>query len=202
MYVPKAFAADGESVAWDVMAEHDFALLIGSDLVATHLPVVADCEHRRLLCHVARANDHWQRLDGQRALIVFQGPHGYVSPRWYATSPAVPTWNYVAVHVTGAVRALHDEAALRDVLARLTRRYEGGGPWRMADQPESFMAGMLRGIVGLEIAIDKIETKFKLSQNRSREDRERVIAMLEATGRAADKDLATAMRRVMVASSG
>lgn len=119
-------------------------------------------------------------------------PHGYVSPRCYGAAPAVPTWNYVAVHVHGRARVVRDKARLVELVDALSRRYEGDGPWSVAGLPERFLAGMVEGIVGLEIDIERIDAKFKLSQNRPPADRRNVIAELERGGDAA---LAAAMRR-------
>ena len=113
---------------------------------------------------------------------MFGGPHAYISPRWYASGPAVPTWNYADVHAYGAVRLIDDADWLRDLLRRLSQRHESGSetPWRMEDQPADYMSGMLRGIVGFEISVTRLEGKFKLSQNRPAADRPRIIAALEA----------------------
>ena len=194
MYVPRHFAEDDPDRLAALIAAHDFATLFtdgSGGPFATHLPLLLDRTRGprgTLIGHVARANPHWKSFDGRRALAVFAGPHAYVSPRWYASQPAVPTWNYVAVHATGAVRAVEDPAALRATMDALARRYEGEGRWTIAGQPTKFVDGMLRGIVGLELAIETLEGKAKLSQNRSAADREGVIAAL------GDHPLAAAMR--------
>lgn len=194
MYVPKAFAEDDPDRLAALIEAHDFATLFtdGPDgPFATHLPLLLDRARGprgTLIGHVARANPHWKSFDGRRGLAVFAGPHAYVSPRWYASQPAVPTWNYIAVHATGRVRAVEDPAALRATMDALARRYEGEGPWTIAGLPEKFTDGMMRGIVGLEFAIEALEGKAKLSQNRSAADRAGVIAAL------GDHELAAAMR--------
>ena len=132
----------------------------------------------RLLGHVARANAQWQALQqAEHVVALFEGPHGYVSPSWYANHPAVPTWNYAVVHAHGKVLPL-DEAGLRELLARLSATYEAGGPspWRMQDLPEEFVARMLGVIAGFALEVDRLEGKFKLSQNRPGDDAERVAA--------------------------
>ncbi|MBL8702283.1 MAG: FMN-binding negative transcriptional regulator [Alphaproteobacteria bacterium] len=202
MYVPPHFNAPEPSAAHDVIDANPFALLVsagGADLAGTHLPL--DLDRARgpqgtLIGHMARANDHWRALDGAATLAIFSGPHAYVSPRWYAGGPAVPTWNYVAVHVYGRARVVETPDRLREILAALTRRYEGDGPWRMGELPEKFLDAMVRGIVGIEIEVARIEAKFKLSQNRSAADRDGVAAALEATGDAGDAALAATMRRL------
>jgi len=200
MYVPQHFAGDPAAIE-EVVATHDFALLVTTGPggpEATHLPLLLDRsrgEHGVLLGHLARANPHAEAIDGREALAIFSGPHAYVSPRWYAAAPAVPTWNYVAVHVHGRARVLRDKERLAELVDRLSRRYEGDTPWTVAGLPERFLAGMVDAIVGLEIDVARIEAKFKLSQNRPPADRRNVIAELERGGAPGDVALAAAMRR-------
>src|SRR5437899_3081762 len=129
MYIPTAFRADDRAALYDLIERHGFGTLvtvIDGLPFATHLPFLIDRERGVLLGHVARANPHGRALDGPgESLAIFQGPHGYVSPSWYLTAPAVPTWNYAAVHVYGVPRPF-DEARLLDLLARLVRKYESG----------------------------------------------------------------------------
>jgi len=187
MYVPKAFREHDVARLHGFLRAWSFALLV-TDLdgvpTATHLPFVLDAEgtaQGRLIGHVARANPHWQAFDGTRqALAVFSGPHAYVSPTWYATSPAVPTWNYAAIHAYGRPRILEGTEATRDVVERLVREHDAA--WRLADQPAEFVAGMLRGIVAFELPIDRLEGKMKLSQNRPAADRPGVVRALRAGG--------------------
>ena len=118
-------------------------------------------------------------------LTIFHGPHAYISPSWYASGPSVPTWNYVDVHAYGTVRLVEDADWLRQLLRRLSERHEARSPvpWRMQDLPETYLKGMLKGIIGLDIAVTRLEGKYKLSQNRPAADRPRVIAALEAPER-------------------
>jgi len=127
---------------------------------------------------VARPNPQWQTFDGSRqALAVFSGPHAYVSPTWFA-APAVPTWNYAAVHAYGCPRVLEGAAATRDTVERLVREHDTA--WRLDAQPAEFVAGMLRGIVAFEMPIERLEGKLKLSQNRPASDRPGVVRALRA----------------------
>ena len=201
MYVPAAFAEARPEVLADFIAANAFAALVTNGpggLVASHVPLLHDAARGTLLGHVARANPQGADLvDGSEALAIFTGPHAYVSPRWYAKSPAVPTWNYTAVHAYGRVRRVEEPEALGRLVAALSNVYEAGvkRPWRAEDMPEAFIKGMLKAIVGFELTITRLEGKYKLSQNRAPEDRAGVVEGLEATGRAGDAELAALMRR-------
>lgn len=206
MYIPAHFAQADRDALFDLIEAHAFGLLIsgsgkageGAGLIASHVPFLLDRpgrdktagEHGTLLCHLAAANDQVAALDGQDVLCIFQGPHGYVSPNWYAKKPAVPTWNYMVVHAYGRARISRDAAELRGIVDRLSKIYEGPDGWQLDDEPESFFAGMVRGIVGIEIPVTKLEGKFKLGQNRPLPDVEGVIANLRRLG--GDENLALA----------
>jgi transcriptional regulator len=154
----------------------------------------------RLLGHVARANAQWQALEGaDHVLAVFQGPHAYISPSWYEQHPSVPTWNYAAVHASGRAR-LMDEAELHELLMRLSSTYEAGreNAWRMSDLPAAYVDSMLKMIVGFELVVERLEGKFKLSQNRPAEVA-RVIAALEREG---ETGVAALMRAAAPAAKG
>jgi transcriptional regulator len=185
MYVPAAFKVEDRSVLYDFIERYSFATLITTAEgipFASHLPLLLDRERDVLLGHLARANPHWRGFDGtQEGLVIFSGPHAYISPSWYATSPAVPTWNYAAVHVYGAPRLFDDPESLRGLLVRLVNRYEAGSdrPWQY-DLPENYRQRMERAVVGLEVPVARIEGKFKLGQNRSAEDRQGMLARLKA----------------------
>jgi transcriptional regulator len=198
MYIPTAFRADDRAALYDLIDRHGFGTLVtvldGAPF-ATHLPFLLDRARGVLLGHVARANPHAAALAGAEALAIFQGPHAYVSPSWYTTGPAVPTWNYAAVHVYGTASLL-DEPRLLDLLHRLVGQYESGRqrPWAM-DLPADYRQKMLRGIVGFEVPLGRVEGKFKLSQNRPAEDRAGVIGALAAGG-AEERALAEFMARL------
>jgi transcriptional regulator len=199
MYIPDAFAVADEATLAEFIAGHGFATLVtaGPDgPLASHVPVIHEPARKVLRLHVAAANPHARAADGERALVIFAGPHGYVSPSWYATHPAVPTWNYAAVHVSGPMRRIARPERLRALLAELVAAYEPrGSSWKMGELPEDYMAKMLAGIVGFEIAIERVEGKFKLSQNRDAADRRRVIAALADSPQADDRALAEFMAR-------
>jgi transcriptional regulator len=182
MYIPSHFRESDERVLAEFIDAHSFGTLVTIERglpFASHVPFLYDREGHTLHAHLARANPQWQQIaDNAEVLVIFQGPHGYVSPTWYA-KPGVPTWNYTAVHVYGRARAVDDAAATGRHVEKLAARFERGSaaPWVPEYDPR-----MLAGIVGIEIAIREIQGKFKVSQNRSAEDRTRVAARLEARG--------------------
>ncbi len=183
MYIPAAFKVEDRSLLYDFIERYSFATLITTAEgipFASHLPLLLDREREVLLGNLARANPHWQSFDGMHeGLIIFSGPHAYISPSWYATSPAVPTWNYAAVHVYGTPRLLEADQ-LSGLLARLVSHYEAGNerPWQY-DLPEDYRQRMERAVVGVEVPITRIEGKFKLGQNRTVEDRRGMLTRLK-----------------------
>ncbi len=188
MYVPPSFAVSNEKTLELFIERYDFATLTISSsagLVASHLPIMLrrSAEKPVLIGHVARANNQWRQFDGHaEALAIFHGPHAYVSPTWYATSPAVPTWNYAAVHVYGKPRAREERdftaVALRDLVAR--HESSRAKPWRIEDLAGDLYEKLAKAIVAFEMPIDRIEGKFKLGQNRSQDDRLGVLQGLDA----------------------
>ena len=198
-YVPGHFRVDDAATLEHFVAQNGFATLVSTGpegLWTSHVPLLVGRGgdgRLRLEGHMARANAHWESLESAaEVLAIFEGPHAYVSPSWYAHHPSVPTWNYAVVHARGKARLVEPEA-LPALLARLTRKYEEGrpAPWRMEDLPAEFTPKLLAAIVGFEIAVERLEGKFKLSQNRRPADLEGVIAALEGEGQEA---LAALMR--------
>ena len=200
VYLPPHFTETDETVLLTHIERYDFGLLITQrdELIASQVPFLAERRDGKLylLGHLARPNPQCAALDGGEALAIFTGPHAYISPSWYATGPAVPTWNYASVHAYGVARAIADKDWLNDLLRRLSERHEARepAPWRMQDQPAPFLDGMLGGIIGFEIAVSRLEGKFKLSQNRPATDRPRIVAALEARDDAESDGVARLMR--------
>lgn len=190
MYVPSHFREDRPEVLHAIIEENSFATLVSTTpdgLVATHIPFLLDRSAGplgTLRAHVARANRHWTQVAQSEALVIFLGSHSYVSPSWYASSDRVPTWNYVAVHAYGTPRLIEDGAELRALVAATVTRYESAfeRPWDMSSIEEAKLGGLLRGIVGFEIPIQRMDGKRKLGQNRSRADREGMVGGLRAHG--------------------
>ena len=155
----------------------------------------------RLIAHVARANPVWQQIrDDSPVLVIFRAEQAYISPSWYPskheTHEQVPTWNYRVVHAHGRISVRDDEKFVRGVVGRLTRRHEASNnaeaPWKMSDAPPDYLQRMLGAIVGLEITVDRLEAKFKLSQNKQQRDRLGAVQALEQRGQL---DLARSMRQ-------
>jgi len=200
MYTPAHFAEERPEALHQLICQYPLGLLCRQGpqgLDADHLPFLLDAErgpHGTLVAHVARANALWREVPpggAVNALVVFRGQHGYISPNWYPskheTHRAVPTWNYEAVHVHGRLTVHDDERHVRGVVARLTRRHEATEPrpWKMGDAPADYLNEMLRAIVGIELAITRIEGKRKLSQNRTAPDRDGAVAALRERGHGA-----------------
>lgn len=200
MYVPRFNAADDPDQLRELVTAVGVAWVItaaeGGAPDATLLPIVWRAD--TVIAHFAKANDHWQRIaDGQQVLLVVTGPDAYVSPRWYAAKQehgrVVPTWNYSAVELRGTASVHHDSEWLNHAVSTLTDVHEAGADpaWRVTDAPDAYVAGQLRGIVGLEVAVTSVTGKRKLSQNRSAADRAGVVAGLLAEG--GDRRVAEAM---------
>ena len=200
MYLPTDFEETDPQRIAALIEANPFGMLIttadGAPFV-THLPFlyeVADDTQGRLLGHVAKANPQWRHFAaGQEVLTVFQGPHAYVSPAWYA-SPGVPTWNYAVVHLRGRPRLIESAAALEALLERLTHAHEAAQtePWK-ANLNGKRRDQLFNMIVGFEIEVTEIQAKFKLSQNRSVTDRQRVIQALSQSDRPTDHAVAQLM---------
>ncbi|HEY7346728.1 MAG TPA: FMN-binding negative transcriptional regulator [Ktedonobacterales bacterium] len=187
MYIPPAFREDDLAALHALMREYSFAVVVtqqASVPIATHLPLLLESErgpYGTLLGHMARANAQWSGFTGeQEALVIFQGPHAYITPSWYEPGLHVPTWNYATVHAYGKPRVMKDQAALIRLLHASVQTYEAGfaQPWKL-ELPTDFFLSKLKGIVGFEMEITRLEGKFKLSQNRSETERERVAAELK-----------------------
>ena len=187
LYVPRSNAVDDEQEIRDMVAGIGTAQLVtvGAEgyPLATLLPIVWDGD--TVIAHMARANAHWKQIEPDTpALLVVTGPQAYISPSWYLSKAehgkVVPTWNYSVVQLSGRARVHDDADWLRTAVDTLTELHEAGrsAPWSSSDAPEEFIHGQLRAIVGVEIAVERVVAKAKLSQNRSEADREGVVAGL------------------------
>lgn len=205
MYNPASFAVTDPDTLRRFIAGHGFATLItapGGVPFASHLPLLLegdDSPQGRLIGHMARANPQWRDAEGMPALAVFHGPHVYISPAWYQVQNAVPTWNYVAVHVTGTLRLVEDRDRLRSIVERTVHVYESGRdqPWDVGEPDAAFIDGLLGAIVGFTIEIKQIEGKWKLGQNHDAARRERVVEALRAEGGEDRREIAALMEETL-----
>lgn len=191
MYLPKHFEQHDPAALDGLMRDHPLASLVSwqdGAPTADHVPLEFDAATQTLRGHVARANPLW-RLSGQPVLAIFQGPQTYVTPSWYPskaqTHQVVPTWNYAVVHAHGTLQAVEDAPWLHALVSRLTGHHEStrNAPWAVTDAPDAYIQTMLRAIVGIEIPVDRLVGKWKVSQNRSAADRAGVVQGLTAIGR-------------------
>lgn len=204
MYIPAHFAETRPEELTRIIRAHPLGMLVtqcNGGLDADHIPFEYDAgvePHGLLTAHVARANPLWQRCpSGTQVMVVFRGAEAYISPSWYPskheTHRQVPTWNYEVVHAHGMLTVRDDERFVRGVVGRLTKRHEAveAVPWKMSDAAPDYIDGLLRNIVGIEIAITSLVGKVKLSQNKEQRDRLAAADTLEARGSGA---MARAMR--------
>ncbi|MCX7213208.1 MAG: FMN-binding negative transcriptional regulator [Burkholderiales bacterium] len=194
MYTPAHFSIKSREALHKIIVTNPLGALVTmtpEGLDANHIPFELDPDRGVLTAHVARANPVWQQCkDGANALVIFRGNQSYISPNWYPskheTHRQVPTWNYEVVHVHGVLTVQDEERFVRGVVARLTRVHEASEPkpWKMTDSAPEYIDGMLKAIVGIEIAITRLEGKTKLSQNRETRDRQSAAQTLIRQGQA------------------
>jgi transcriptional regulator len=202
MYTPPAFRLDDPAEIHAAIAQSRLATLVtptAQGLQATPLPLYlepAEGPHGTLYGHVARANPHWSLPATGDSLALFPGPHAYITPAWYPAKAehgrVVPTWNYQAIHAHGPVEFFDDPARLLEIVTRLTTLHEADRPqpWAVSDAPPDYIAGMLRGIIGLRLPIARLDAKRKMSQNRSPAERHSVAAGLAESPRPSDREAA------------
>jgi len=190
IYIPDSQRETDRAVILDFIEEFSFAMLVTAQggLHITNVPTLFDRSPEgwgKIWWHIAKANAQNQVFDGStECTVVFHGPHGYISPNWYAGKTSVPTWNFAVVHATGKPRRLDDDAAFAKSLERLVARnegaYVGGGDWDISKLPDTFLQGMRQHIVSYEMVVDQVEAKFKLGQDRSPGDRAGILDGLKA----------------------
>ncbi|MBE1554244.1 FMN-binding negative transcriptional regulator [Sporosarcina limicola] len=199
MFIPKNFKIDDENIIYDIIEKNGFATLISQhnkEPFATHLPLTVDKKEGILYGHFARPNKQWNDAENQNMLAIFHGPHCYISPSWYETNQAVPTWNYVAVHVYGKLEIVEDERELFNSLLTMVNKYEKpDSSYRLKEVDSTLIEGMSRGIVGFKIKITRMEGVEKLSQNHRIDRQELVINELENTQEENNKKIAELMKR-------
>ncbi len=198
MYTPSAFAVSDLATLHGFMQRYSFATLIsasGPQPEVSHLPLLLDRNagpNGRLIGHMAKANEHWKTAEGHEVLVLFHGPHAYISPSWYEEQNVVPTWNYVAVHVRGIMQLVTNAAAKQKIVADYVTEYEAAmpTPWALNSADQSFVDGLTDAIVCFTIDIEHIEGKSKLSQNHTADRRQKVVDGLRC--RAVGDDLSVA----------
>ena len=204
MFIPPAFAELDQGKLHDFIRSHSFGLLVSTqkeEPFATHLPFLLEPDkgsHGSLIGHMARANPHWQGLDGQQVLVVFSGPHTYISPSWYEAENVVPTWNYVAVHAYGVIRLIEDPNILAHILTATVETYERKmpNPWSI-DTDADFFQKLARAVVGFRVEINRLEGKWKLNQNHPEERRQKVAHALEMSTDPDAREIARLMREML-----
>lgn len=190
IYIPDRQRESDRATILDFMEEFSFAMLVSAKggLHITNVPTLFDRSPEgwgKIWWHIAKGNAQNQVFDGStECTVVFHGPHGYISPNWYAAKTSVPTWNFAIVHATGKPRRLDDDAAFAKSLERLVAHnegaYGGGDDWDFSKLPDTYLKGMRQGIVAYEMVVDQVEAKFKLGQDRSADDRAGILKGLKA----------------------
>jgi transcriptional regulator len=200
MYIHKFYREENREKIIEFLHQNDFATLVaydGEKPVAGHLLMEIMEEGEKLFVngHMSKANDLWKLLDkNPEVLVIFQGPHTYISPTWY-NHVNVPTWNYQSVHVYGKPQVITDKNRSYQVLSRLMDRYEPQGPASMRALPQDFVQKEMKGIVAFQIEVTKIEASYKLSQNRDDESYQNIVTQLEKRTDTLSHGVAAAMRQ-------
>ncbi len=208
MYLPGHFEQHDPAALQALMREHPLATLVtvrADGPTADHIPLEYDATTRTLRGHVARANPLWHEAAGRPVLAVFCGPQAYITPSWYpskaTTHKVVPTWNYTVVHAHGSLAVVEDAPWLHSLVSRLTQHHESARaqPWAVSDAPGDYVQQMLRAIVGIQIPVDKLIGKWKVSQNRSAADR---LGVSQGLAETAANPQAAAMARLVPVDPG
>ena len=200
MYSPSYNRVADRAEVVEFMRANSFAVLVtgtAGELHASHLPVQIRVEKEQIVLdmHMARANAQWKEFFDEEVMVVFCGPHAYVSPRWYEERERVPTWNYAAVHAYGIPRIVHDKEAKYESQRRLVALLDPQWLPRFDELRPDYVETMLEGIVNFEIPVSRLETRWKLSQNRSRREQESIASHLEHSADSAERALAALTRK-------
>ena len=206
MYIPEFNRIEDREVSLAFMKANPFAILISTSengLVATHLPLLVEEAGNDLILrgHFAKANHQWSMIEEKDSLVIFHGPHAYISPSLYEVRESVPTWNYGTVHVYGKGRVLPDDGAVKQILIDLTSRFDPSYYQQWLRLGEEYRDKMVRRIVAFEIKANRVETKFKLGQNRTQEEQDNLIRALEQSSDSTAAGVAALMRQRKLGSS-
>jgi transcriptional regulator len=188
MYIPDAFIEKDRAKIREVIDKHGFGILVceqDGELMATHIPFLYRVEDGQeyLYGHVARNNPQWKAIAGKKVMVIFAGPHGYISPAWYENPLSVPTWDHISIHMYGVPEIIPGQDQVRDLLTRTTDHFEryNGTQWKF-ELPQEFSDKLMNMIVAFRIKVVETQAQFKLSQNRAPADKVKVIAALKAKG--------------------
>ena len=199
MHIPKLYREEDRELIVEFLKQNNFPALVtfdGEKPIATHLPVeITQTETGGLTIysHMSKANPQWKSFGGQEVLLIFQGAHTYISPRWY-NHVNVPTWNYMMVHVYGKVRIVEGDE-LYSLLGRLVRQHEADSNYRLESLPQDFVKKEMNGTVGFAVDVTRMDAGYKLSQNRNDEDHANIIRELEGRGDVNSMEVAEEMRK-------
>lgn len=200
MYIPSDYRETDELKLVEFMKGNSFAALVSSKdkgIRATHLPFLIESREEKLflISHIAIANPQWKEFIDSELLIIFQGPHGYISPIHYEKKQNVPTWNYVAVHAYGKARSLCQPGEIIDILERTIINYEGSYFHQWKGLSDDYKYAMIKGIVAFEIEVERLEGQFKLSQDKTKAEQKNIITAFEKSGDSVQAGIATEMKR-------
>ena len=206
MYIPEFNRIEDREISLAFMKANPFAILISTSEngpVATHLPLLVEEAGNDLVLrgHFAKANHQWSMIEEKDSLVIFHGPHAYISPRLYEVPESVPTWNYATVHVYGKGRVLHDDGEVKQILIDLTSRFDPSYYQQWLRFGEEYRDKMVRRIVAFEIKANRVETKFKLGQNRTKEEQDNLMRALEQSSDSTAAGVAALMRQRKLGSS-
>lgn len=202
MYTPPYFRVEDKESLYKFIKKYSFATLFSQTNghpIATHLPILLNENGNFLYSHMSKVNSQWEEVQGD-VLVVFHGPHTYISPSWYETDDSVPTWNYVAVHVYGEFEIIHDEGELLNTLEDSVEYYESRfpKPWSLDKADPDYISKLSKAIVGFKVKIKSIDGKWKLSQNHSEERQRSVIRALESFSDDNSREIAELMNNNLI----
>lgn len=208
MYIPKAFENNDKIKLYDFIKRNSFGILFSQEEngpFATHLPFLIDEKKGGvdvLIGHMAKPNPQWKYLNNKEVLVIFSGPHAYISPTWYNEDNTVPTWNYIAVHVYGTVRIINEKEEMVELMEKTVNVYESTmpNPWK-AQFDNKFIDGLMNGIVGFEISVNKIEGKWKLNQNHSIKRQQNLVKGLRTSNQYNSEEIARIMEENIKANT-
>lgn len=200
MYIPPYYKEKDEQKLIEFMQAYNFATLIStmdSNIYATHLPFVIEKRGDKLIlvCHMAKANPQWEVFTQNEVLVIFQGPHAYISPTHYEKQQNVPTWNYIAVHATGKTKIISEPVEVIALMEKTINHFEKGFYEQWKSLSAEYVNGMLKAIVGFEIEVTKLEGKFKLSQNKTKNEQQNIVDSLGKSEDTAQTEISKEMKK-------